>query len=374
MRFSTLFAAAGIVGSAVAGALPRGFSIPSGNGFPNPNAQQEQKISLQAGGKLPGGPLPTQLGPGSTIAFQLIAFNELFETAFFSSLLYNISNSVKGFEVPKDNRYEAENVIKTVLAQEEQHAIGALATLKSANKFAPSPCKYKFPTSNLKDAISLAETFTAVVLGVLQDANVIFSKEGLPEVVRLISAVIGQEGEQNSFYRLYLDQIPSESPFLTTVPAAFAWSALQGFVVPGSCPEDIKQIKLPIFPPLLVNGGAIAKIKAKDQTLSFEATLKVTKAAEKVIAYKAKTGGLYITYQTGLQLPKSVKAENVRWVGNTIKLQAKFPFNELVAGGFTHAALTTSNNFQSVDDIPAHTLAAPGLIQVQEPISGKGYY
>ncbi|RSM09623.1 hypothetical protein CEP52_003992 [Fusarium oligoseptatum] len=357
MRFSTLFAAAGVVGSAVAGALPRGFSIPSGNGFPSPNPQQEQKISLQAGGKLPGGPLPTQLGPGSTIAFQLIAFNELFETAFFNSLLYNITNSVKGFEVPKDKRYEAENVIKTVLAQEEQHAIGALATLKSANKFAPSPCKYKFPTSNLKDAISLAETFTAVVLGVLQDANVIFSKEGLPEVVRLISAVIGQEGEQNGFYRLYLDQIPSESPFLTTVPAAFCLN-----------------IKLPIFPPLLVNGGAIAKIKAKDQTLSFEATLKVSKAAEKVIAYKAKTGGLYITYQTGLQLPKSVKAENVRWVGNTIKLQARFPFNELVAGGFTHAALTTANNFQSVDDIPAHTLAAPGLIQVQEPISGKGYY
>ncbi|KAF5001981.1 hypothetical protein FDECE_10783 [Fusarium decemcellulare] len=375
MRFSALFASAGLLGSVAAGAVPRGFSVPKENGFPNPSPQQEAQIAIQANGKLPGGALPTSLGPGSTTAFQLIAFNELFETAYFSSLLYNITNGVKGYEVEKSKLAEAQKIIKTVIAQEEQHAIGALATLKSAKKWAPSPCRYQFPVNTLKDAIALAETFTAVVLGALQDANVIFSKEGLPEVVRLISSVIGQEGEQNGFYRVYLDQIPSESPFLTTVPAAFAWSALQGFVVPGSCDYDIKKINLPIFPPLLVNNGLVANIAAKDQTLSFQATLKTGSFAHRVINYKAKSGKLYITYTTGQQLPYSVKVENVKWVGeHTIKVEAKFPYSFLVAGGFTHAALTTSNDFKAPDDVPSKTLAGPGIIQVQNNLDSKGSY
>ncbi|KAF4451368.1 hypothetical protein F53441_5634 [Fusarium austroafricanum] len=365
MRFSTIFASAGLIGSAFAGMIPKGYKVPSANGFPNPDASQEQKIALQAGGKLPGAPLPKTLGPGSTTAFQLILFNELFETAYFSSLLYNVTNKVEGYQVEGDKYYEAVHVLKTVLAQEEQHAIGAQAALKTAGKFAPSPCKYKFPVNTLKDAINLAETFTAVVLGALQDANVIFSKEGLPEVVRLISSVIGQEGEQNGFYRVYLGEVPSESPFLTTVPAAFAWSALQGFVVPGTCKEDIKKIDLPIFPPLTVNGGAIAAIQPKDQTLSFSATLDKS--------YKGQD--LYITYTTGQQLPYSVKAEDVKWKGNTVSLEAEFPFEKLVAQGFTHAALTTKCNIPTPDDVPDSTLAAPGLIQVQNPIGGsKGDY
>ncbi|KAG8673532.1 hypothetical protein FPOAC2_06977 [Fusarium poae] len=358
MHFSTLLASVGLISSAFAGILPRSYRIPSSNGFPNPDADQLNAINLQAGGKLPGAPLPTSLGDGSTTAFQLIAFNELFETAYFSSLLYNVTHEVEGFKVDGDKRAEAEKILKTVIAQEEHHALGALATLKSAGKFAPSPCKYQFPTTDLKTAILLAATFTDAVLGALQDANVIFSKEGAHEVVRLISSVIGQEGEQNGFYRLYLDQVPSESPFLTTVPAAFAWSALQAFVVPGSCTEDISKIALPIFPGLMVNGGAIGVLEPKDQTLSFSAELKESHDGE----------DLYITYTVGQQLPYSVKAENVKWDGNSVSLDAKFPFSELVASGFSHAALTTSSNISTPDDVPNYTLAAPGLIQVQNPL------
>ncbi|SPJ74908.1 uncharacterized protein FTOL_04639 [Fusarium torulosum] len=365
MRFSTAFASVGLISSALAGLLPRSFKVPSNDGFPSPNNDQLQKIAMQAGGKLPGAALPTSLGDGSTTAFQLIAFNELFETAYFNSLLHNVTNSVEGYGVDKDKREEAEKIIKTVLAQEEQHALGALAILKSAGKFAPSPCKYQFPVNSLKDAVQLAETFTAVVLGALQGANEIFASEGAPAIVRLVSSVIGQEGEQNGFYRVFLNQVPSESPFLTTVPAAFAWSALQSFVVPGSCDEDIKNINLPIFPPLMVNGGAIAVLDAKDQTLSFSATLDKSHKGE----------DLYITYTTGQQLPYSVKAENVKWNGNSVSVEAEFPFEKLVAQGFTHAALTTSRDIATPDDVPAVALAAPGLIQVQNSLSsGKGSY
>ncbi|KAF5024989.1 hypothetical protein F66182_2940 [Fusarium sp. NRRL 66182] len=374
MHFSTLFAAAGLVASVAAGLLPRDSRVtvtrPHGDSaFPNVTPEQEQQIAIQAGGKLPGAPLPTKLGPGSTTAFQLIAFNELFEVRFFESLLYNVTNGVAGYKIDHDERDEAVKIIKTVLAQEKQHALGAIATLKSAAKFAPSPCKYRFPVNTLKDAIFLAETFTAIVLGALQDANVVFSKEGLPEVVRLISSVIGQEGEQNGFYRVYLNQVPSESPFLTTVPAAFAWSALQGFVVPGTCKEEIRKIDLPIFPPLLVNNQAVAKLEAEDRTLTFSATLK---ASEKK---RYKDEDLYITYITGQQLPYSVEADKVEWEGNTVTLKAEFPFSKLIAQGFTHAALTTSGSFSSPDDVVSKTLAAPGVIQVQNPLpnGGKDY-
>jgi hypothetical protein len=150
---------------------------------------------------------------------------------------------------------------------------------------------------------------------------------------------------------------------LTTVPAAFAWSALQSFVVPGSCDEDIKKINLPIYPPLMVNGGAIAVLDAKDQTLSFSATLDKSHKGE----------DLYITYTTGQQLPYSVKAKNVKWNGKSVSVKAEFPFEKLVAQGFTHAALTTSSDIATPDDVPAVTLAAPGLIQVQNSLSsGKG--
>lgn len=155
------------------------------------------------------------------------------------------------------------------MQQEEQHAIGALSTLKAVGAFAPLPCEYTFPTTNLHDAIFLAETFTAIVLGALQDANVLFTNDHAPDIVRLVSSVICQEGEQNGAFRLFLERIPSESPFLTTVPGTFAYSALQGFVVPGSCPFPLSNINLAIFPPIMTNGRAVALIQPRDQTISF---------------------------------------------------------------------------------------------------------
>lgn len=88
--------------------------IPNNDGFPTPSDAQLREISLQAGGQLPGGPLPNNLGPGSKTAFQLIAFNELFETAFFSSLLYNVTENVHGYET--DAKESVVKVLSAVLA------------------------------------------------------------------------------------------------------------------------------------------------------------------------------------------------------------------------------------------------------------------
>lgn len=97
--------------------LTLGAAIPNNNGFPMPNDQQKLEIAHEAGGLLPGGPAPTSLGANSITAFQLIAFNELFETAYFSSLLHNITSEAPGYHA--QNKEELVKIFSTVLAVSE---------------------------------------------------------------------------------------------------------------------------------------------------------------------------------------------------------------------------------------------------------------
>ena len=82
----------------------------------------------------------------------------------------------------------------------------------------------------------MAKTFTDVVLGTLQDVSVIFAQNGDTALPGLVASVIGQEGEQNGFYRILQNQnlIPAALPFLTASTRDFAFSALQSFV-DGQC-------------------------------------------------------------------------------------------------------------------------------------------
>lgn len=253
------------------------------------------------------------------------------------------------------------------MKQEKLHALNALGVLKHFNVFAPEPCQYVFPTTNIRDAVALAETFTALVLGTLQDASQLLAKNGDDGPVRAVASVIGQEGEQNGFYRIMLARKPSEKAFLTTSVAAYAWSALQGFVVPGSCPFRLSNIDIPIFKPLsVISGNAGADVDARDQHLTFSADLTDVSLAAKYIG--GNGNGLFLTYLTGQQLPVSEPLQNVQWKGNQITFEALFPYTANVMDGLSIAALTTSNNFTGPDDLPAATIAAPGLIQVYSKV------
>lgn len=180
-----------------------------------------------------------------------------------------------------------------------------------------------------------------------------------------MASVIGQEGEQNGWFRTFLGLKPSEKPFLTTSVAAFAFSVLQGFV--DSCPFDISQIDIPIFPPLTVlSGSGGLDVEARDQALTFEADLTDVKDAEKYIG--GNGDGLYITYLTGQNLPISEPVSNVTWDGKKVKLEALFPFSANVMDGLSVAALTTKKDFATPGDVVTATLAAPGLIQVNEKL------
>jgi hypothetical protein len=222
------------------------------------------------------------------------------------------------------------------------------------------PCTYQFPTTKLADAINLAETLTAVVLGTLQDAAQSFAQNGDDGPVRAISSVIGQEGEQNGFYRFILNRKPSEKPFLTTNVAAFAFSALQQFVV--SCPFDISQIPIPIFPALNV----LTTAEPRDMYLSFSADLS---GSNPQIDQGTDFSKLFVTYLVGQQSPISEPIVNPKFEGGVLTFDALFPFTENVMSGLSIAALTNSSDFANADALVANTLAAPGLIQINDLLS-----
>lgn len=104
MRFLTL-----VLSASAAAAAP--FSFPLPNGFPNLNATARVEVYKLAGGTFPNSALPTSLKAGGTQTLQLIAANEIFEVAYFTELLYNVTNNVPGYDV-MDKDY----VVKTLTA------------------------------------------------------------------------------------------------------------------------------------------------------------------------------------------------------------------------------------------------------------------
>ena len=214
------------------------------------------------------------------------------------------------------------------------------------------PCEYVFPVSTFLDAIALAQTFTDVVLGTLPEAQAAFSADGGDEspLVPLFGSVIAQEGEQNGFYRFVQKKTASAAPFLTGGSPSFAFTALQMFIVPGSCPESLAAINLTTFSPLEV----ITTPEAMNMTLEFAAPGDVGPDTNSIV------------YISGQNLPVTVPISTVTSIAGLSHFTASFPFDSGFAHGLTIAALVkgTGQAFTSNDEVAAATLYGPGLIEV----------
>lgn len=330
-------------------------AFPLSNGFPNITNPSSQLTAIeeQAHGTLPNGPPPASVTADTLTSLELIAFNELFEVAFFTDLIYNITNNVPGYSIGGDGVQQfVLNALTAVQAQEELHALNANGALAHFGASPIQPCKYKFPVSTFADAIGLASTFTDVVLGTLQDVQSKLATDGDAGLIRGVGSVIGQEGEQNGYFRTLLDKIPSALPFLTTSTREFAFSALnQNFIVPGSCP-NIGEISLPIFAPLTV---VTSNIQAKTQNLQFQFT--TTSAAN--------YAGLSLVYINQQNLPVVEPLLSPTQSGNTISFSAAFPYDQFEMNGLTIAAVVQgSGPFASADAVAQATVAGPGLIEI----------
>ncbi|KIW80142.1 hypothetical protein Z517_06757 [Fonsecaea pedrosoi CBS 271.37] len=337
------------------------FSFPLSNGFPNIQNPSSQltAIESQAHGLLPNGPPPPSPPADDDLkSLRLIAFNELFEVAFFTELLYNVTHNVAGYQFQDQNqRQTIIDAITAVQAQEELHALNANGALAHFNAGPIQPCKYEVPVSDFKSAINLAKTFTDVVLGTLGDVQTHFGQNGDNGLIRGVAAVIGQEGEQNGFYRNLLGLIPSGAPFLTASTREFAFSALnQDFVVAGSCP-NINTIDLPIFGALNV---LTQNIQPQDQQLQFSFT-----ATGAYSQYASNYHSLSLVYINQQNVPVVEPITQATVSGNTVTFSANFPFTENDMFGLTIAAVVEgSGPFATVTDVAAATKFGPGLIEV----------
>jgi len=346
------------------------FAYPLSNGFP---AAVKDVISIEqvAGGTLSNAtasPLSSPNGVADTTltVLRLIAFNELSEVAFFTELLTNITNNVPGYDLPAG--FDRDYILASftaIQAQEELHALnanGALARLDKKNVTGPiQPCKYNFPVSTFDEAVNLANTFTDVVLGTLQDAATALGADGDIGLIRGIASVIGQEGQQDGFFRFLQDRTPSAQPFLTASAGPFAFSALnQMFVVPGSCPQNINSFGLPpVLGSLAVQNSPLGP---GDQILTFQA---VQSPSYQVSSFS----DLQIVYVSGQNLPVVEPVTNVRSMGNGVwEFDAFFPQQTDIMQGLTIAALTpeaiTFNSTSTVDDVAKAALFGPGLIEI----------
>ena len=137
MRFTSpsILPALSITAACVA-ATPFKFPLP--DGFPNPNPAQLAVIEKEAQGPLPNGPLPTIVKSTGVTTLQLLALNEIFEVAYFTELLANVTNSVPGYDhksiAPLDKNY----VVDALTAVVNVSLIQCASRISSTNSAFPT--------------------------------------------------------------------------------------------------------------------------------------------------------------------------------------------------------------------------------------------
>ncbi|KAH1611956.1 hypothetical protein KXX21_002969 [Aspergillus fumigatus] len=224
------------------------------------------------------------------------------------------------------------------------------AALQHFNVSPILPCKYHFPVSDFDSAIVLAANFTDLVLGTLQDVAERFAVGGNFNLTRIIASVVGYEGEQEGWFRVLQDKIPSEPPFLTISDLNFAFSAiLNAFVVPGSCP-NIHEIPLQRFHPLAI------LTPPEDRTQIIRVAFRSGKHMEQ---------RLWMTYINQQNLPIVESMNIISSENRTVVAEILFPYDQFLMNGLTIAAVTNSSGpFRNANDVARATVAGPGLIIV----------
>jgi hypothetical protein len=351
------------------------FKFPLGNGFPeidNPSAALN-KIEQQAHGQLSNAPPPPKGGlqPDTVNANAFVAFNELFEVAYFSDLLHNVSTNQHGFQQADLLGQDRNTIItnlKVIVAQEELHALNAEGVVKGQLGVELQPCTYNFPVDNFRDAIELASTFTDVVSGVLPDIQTLLGADGDFGAIRGVGAALANEGEQNGFYRTILGKTPSQLPFLTAAARNFGFNAiLQTFVV--ECPKATLDLLEHPAKGIPLNETGILNVLTKDLSIEKDVvaefsvqTIDISQTKKYYEQHKDQITAL--TYINQQNVPLSVDITDVSFASNAITFKASFPGQSKFLNGLTIAAVTKGNKFATVDDVASATLFGPGLIEI----------
>ncbi|EAT90175.2 hypothetical protein SNOG_01963 [Parastagonospora nodorum SN15] len=342
MRSSIIYSTALL--ASVASAAPAGkrdFSpdnvyFPLEKGFPNPNQDQTLQIQLQAHGTLPNGPPPPSLSPEGIKNLQLIALNELFEVAYFTELVHNVTNKYQGYDLGRGHEYVLD-ALTAIVAQEELHLLNANGALKKFNTAPIEPCKYSFPVTDFQSAIALAGTFTDLVLGTLQDVNQIFAASGDAALVRGVSSVLGNEASQEGFFRLVQKKRPTSQ--------AFPNDRDKGLCVHGY--------------PVLYCPRLVSEISRRFPLKTFEGPLRMMRG----LVLKARDLKVVFINSQNKPIVKGLDKWDVR--EEKVVFEAAFPYDEFLMNGLTIAAVTVGKDeFASADEVAEAAVFGPGLIEI----------
>ncbi|EJU03455.1 hypothetical protein DACRYDRAFT_21046 [Dacryopinax primogenitus] len=331
-----------------------GSPFPFADGFPTPSPEQLQEIFVEAHGTLSNATPPANISAQGLVNLRLIDFAERIESVYFEEFLANVTNHVPGYEVPSWVDYDyLVNFLTVTQHVEELHNLNAVNALAHFNQTAIEPCtRYNFPVSTFEEAVTLAMTFTSNVFGVLGDVVTLFAENGDAGLTRGVVAAVANEGEQNGFFRYLLGRVPDELPFTTASNRDFAFTALQGFVDPTSCPNiDIIAADLKTFEKVTFIDTPIAK--TEDVRLSL--------AKDKYESGKAYN----VVYVNQLNNPVVVPATYVCADDTTVTIEATFPFDEHLMNGLTIASVTDqAGPFANVDAVAAAAIWAPAFVVV----------
>lgn len=236
-------------------------------------------------------------------------------------------------------------------------ANNALKHVKTAQVL---PCNYSFPVTSINNAIDFASTFTSLMLGTLPDITEIFARNGDSALARIAAATIGNKGEQQGWYRVFMGKPSSETPMLTTSALQFGFSYVEQFVLPGSCP-NVSSIALRAFRPLTVvefPGPVTQDIVVTWDFPDMETARRLRHSRE-------KDGQFWLVYINQLNLPIVERLRFIGFDGTTVLAKAKFPYEEHLMNGLTIAAVTNSSGpFANANAVAAATLHGPGVIVV----------
>ena len=167
--------------------------------------------------------------------------------------------------------------------------------------------------------------------------------------MRGIASVIGQEGEQEGFYRILQGKIPNELPFLTTSVRDYAFTAIQRFIIPGSCPDQ-QNIDLKTFKPLELMSTPAAET----------ANVRFSYQLHPAYSQNRTLSAVYINQQN-LPIVEPIMIDSME--GGIVTAEALFPYDQNEMNGLTILSLTNSTGpFQNAEAVANATIFGPAFI------------
>lgn len=234
------------------------------------------------------------------------------------------------------------------------------------------PCTYIFPTTTFASAIAFAQTFTDLYIGLLTNIQQRTARSLDPSsshpIIYVLAQALGQEGQQSGWFRALQGKPPSAEPFLTSSTRDFAFSWLQRWVVPGSCPS-LEDIPLKRFPPLdvvvVVGGGG-------GPTTTGPVTLRVPGEVDANAQSVAFVNGALVPTVVPFEVTGRAAAAADYGMGMgtgttvvTTEIVAEFPFARNVMRGMTLAAVVWNGPvLVTAEDVADATVYGPAVMEV----------